>query len=527
MKYQSTRGGVSGVTFQKAITTGYAPDGGLYVPHTMPVVDLATLKKHSTFSYQQLCTAILSLFIEDEMPFGDVEALVTAAMATFSTPLIIPVVPVGNPVTYVAELWHGSTLAFKDFGQQLLCRLIDYFACKNNEEITLLVSTTGDTGPAAISAVADTKNIRIFCSFPEGQVSHLQRLQMTAASSDRVYVYSFEGGGDDMDGPIKQLTLQPEFAKKYNPCSINSINLGRVVSQTVHFFWSYFRTIEQCGLQVGDEIVFGVPCGALGNVTAGFIAKQMGLPIAYFHCGTNANDIFHRAVAKGTFHKQDMVRTLSEAINIQCPYNFERIMYFLLDGDRAALKHWMENLEQKGGSDVPPSHLPRLQALIRSARVEDEAMLGVIRDTFKESQYLMDPHTAVSYAANQALLQSYASDERKLPVCVLSTAHPCKFEEVIRLAMGDDFWEAEMVQGTRMPARAAELYGRTEYLRTTFKKGEDWPARLCEMVDKAHNTKHGIYCQQIECWRFATVVSSETGLALCANCKKRADVQNI
>lgn len=347
---------------------------------------------------------------------------------------------------------------------------------------------------------------------------------MSTVCSDRVFTYSFEGGGDDMDGPIKQLVLNPEFAAKYTPCSINSINLGRVVSQTVHFFWSYFRTIEQCGLKVGDEIVFGVPCGALGNVTAGFIAKQMGLPVAHFHCGTNANDIFHRAVASGAFHKKDMVRTLSEAINTQCPYNFERILYYVLNEDAAALKQWMTTLEKEGGSDVPPSHLPRLQALIRSARVDDDVTLSTIRDTFTKHNYLMDPHTAVSYAANEALIQAENNaEERKLPVCILSTAHPCKFEEVIRKALGDDFWEAEMVQGTRMPARAAELYGRTEYIRTTFKQGEDWPARLWEMVDNAHTKRHGIYCDRVSCWGFATVVDPESGLPLCAACKQQTN----
>eukprot|EP01049_Picozoa_sp_SAG25_P005453 SAG25_NODE_374_length_8940_cov_97.908155_10_plen_241_part_00 len=231
----------------------------------------------------------------------------------------------------MAELFHGPSLAFKDFGLQVLCKLLDFFARRAGRVSTLVVSTTGDTGPAAIQGCVGSSALRIVVTYPDGQISELQRRQMTTVDAPNVAVAAFEGGGDDMDAPIKAISTDTAFRERHGVTSANSINLGRVVVQTIHHFWSYFRTVESLASSQGENVQksgrdswrvgrplnFAIPTGAMGNVTAGLLAQKMGCPIAApFICGVNANNILHRAVTTGEFHRQPMQRTLSEAINI-------------------------------------------------------------------------------------------------------------------------------------------------------------------------------------------------------------------
>jgi threonine synthase len=212
----------------------------------------------------------------------------------------------------------------------VLISLLDYLARRSGGKVSVVVATTGDTGPAAISAAAHLSSTQIVVAYPLGQVSRMQELQMTTEQAENVKVFAFEGGGDDMDAPIKALSTDSGFQRKHGLTSVNSINIGRILTQTVHYFWSYLRAIEKKNLEIGAPLQFALPCGALGNATAGLMAKLMGLPVSNILCGTNDNDIFHRAVALGDFSRADcMVRTLSEAINIQVPYNFERMLYLL------------------------------------------------------------------------------------------------------------------------------------------------------------------------------------------------------
>ena len=236
--------------------------------------------------------------------------------------------------TYDRGSWWGlatwQSLSFKDFGQQVLISLLDYLARRSGRKVSVVVATTGDTGPAAISAAAHLSSTQMVVVYPLGQVSRIQELQMTTEQAENVKVFAFEGGGDDMDAPIKALSTDAAFQQKHGLTSVNSINIGRVLTQTVHYFWSYLRAIEKKNLKIGAPMQFALPCGALGNATAGLMAKLMGLPVSNILCGTNDNDIFHRAVAHGDFSRANsMLRTMSEAINIQVPYNFERMIYLL------------------------------------------------------------------------------------------------------------------------------------------------------------------------------------------------------
>eukprot|EP00041_Stephanoeca_diplocostata_P004081 m.40669 g.40669 ORF g.40669 m.40669 type:complete len:517 (-) comp14847_c0_seq1:469-2019(-) len=447
-----------GVSWEEAICAGYAPDGGLFVPATIPEVSQATLMQWSGLPFPDLCTEVMSLFIGDEIPKSDLRDIAHAAFsqAQWDCDAFVPLRTVGG--TYVAELFHGPSLSFKDFGQQMLCKMLDYFAVKGDRNITLVVSTTGDTGPAALRATAGAKRLKIICTYPKGQVSRCQELQMTTVRDpDCVRVYAFEGGGDDMDGPIKRVTSDPSFKAKYGLTSVNSINLGRVTVQTVHYFFAYFRAIERsAGLNIGDDVAFCIPTGAMGNVTAGELARRMGLPIAKLCCGVNENDIVHRAMSRGEFWKQRMVRTLSEAINIQVPYNFERLLYLWLESNPSEVRKHMECMESEGRITLPQDTLKSMQTVLLSAVVTDDQMLETMRSLKENTSYLVDPHTAVAMHCRGQLEPNDLPE--KTPIIVLATAHPCKFEVAVRRALGNDFWSNEMVS----PRQAVELQSHSE-----------------------------------------------------------------
>eukprot|EP01043_Picozoa_sp_COSAG02_P061309 COSAG02_NODE_8213_length_2655_cov_3.093897_3_plen_301_part_00 len=273
--YKSTRGGESGVDYETATLGGYASDGGLYVPEEIPAVSAETLASWSGLSFQQLAVEVLGRFVGDCVGKDELSSIMDRSFNAFMDDAIVPVVDVGG--YQVAELFHGPTLAFKDFGQQVLCKLLDFFATRKGRPTTLVVSTTGDTGPAAIHGALGSQSLRVVVTYPKGQISDIQRRQMTTVNAPNVAVAAFEGGGDDMDAPIKRLTTDVAFKEAYGVTSVNSINIGRVTVQTIHYFWAYFRAIEQMDtLDVGDPLCFAIPTGAMGNVTAGLLAQRMG-----------------------------------------------------------------------------------------------------------------------------------------------------------------------------------------------------------------------------------------------------------
>lgn len=273
--YKSTRGGESGVDYEAATLGGYASDGGLYVPEEIPTVSTETLASWSGLSFQQLAVEVLGRFVGHCIGKGELSSIMERSFSGFMDDAVVPVVDAGG--YQVAELFHGPTLSFKDFGQQVLCKLLDFFATRKGRPTTLLVSTTGDTGPAAIHGALGSQMLRVVVTYPKGQISDIQRRQMTTVDAPNVAVAAFEGGGDDMDAPIKRLTTDVAFKETYGVTSVNSINIGRVTVQTIHYFWAYFRAIEQLDtLEVGDPLCFAIPTGAMGNVTAGLLAQRMG-----------------------------------------------------------------------------------------------------------------------------------------------------------------------------------------------------------------------------------------------------------
>lgn len=244
--FKSTRGGEAGVDFKAAILGGYAADGGLYVPEAVPVVTLETLSSWGGLSFEELSVEVLALFVGDCIGRPELAGVMARSFGGFTEDSVVPVVDPGGGYL-VAELFHGPTLAFKDFGQQVLCKLLDYFATRAGRPTTLVVSTTGDTGPAAIQGAFGCQSLRVVVTYPKGQVSDIQRRQMTTVVAPNVAVAAFEGGGDDMDAPIKRMSTDKAFKEAHGVTSVNSINIGRVTVQTIHYFWAYLRAIEQLG----------------------------------------------------------------------------------------------------------------------------------------------------------------------------------------------------------------------------------------------------------------------------------------
>lgn len=469
------------MSFEQAISTGYATDGGLYVPEQLPRVDSAELEQLAVLSFPELAEAIFRKFISaEEVADAELHRIVQACYKDFTADEIVPVKQLGG--AYISELFHGPTYCFKDLGQQPLIRLLAYFADRSKKNRTMLVATTGDTGPAALKAVGDAQSpyLKMITFFPEGQISQLQRMQMTTVHSPSARCITFQGGGDDMDTPIKNMSMDKDFATRHGLCGVNSYNFCRPLAQTIHYYWTYFQVMKQAGLPVGSKLDIVIPTGAMGNITAGYICKQMGLPLGRLVAGVNINDITHRAISRGEFHKApEMLRCMSEAINIQVPYNFERVVYYLTSENQELVKSWMTTMDATSKLTLPSEWLLKLQQDFSSARIEDSTMLQATRDAYERFDYLACPHTAVAIAAATHLGMFPSPPQGAPPVAIMATAHPCKFEEVVVAAVGKEAWDVFAATPAKFPKDAIEIVRRPEQVPTVLvRSAEGFEATL-------------------------------------------------
>jgi threonine synthase len=489
MRYISTRNSSNlSYTFEQALCSGYAPDGGLFVPESLPSVTAETLQKWSQLSYPVLAQQVMRLYCsKDEVSDDSLAKCCESAFCGFTDPArAVPLVRLGSDSMWIAELFHGPTFCFKDLGMRTVVNLLSHFATKRSRAITLLVSTTGDTGPAAVQAVSDCNNplLTILIHYPNQQISEFQRRQMTTVGSTCVHVAAFEGGGDDMDLPIKRM-LTGRRTDDALWTGVNSYNIGRPLMQMVHFIWTYLRVSEAQGIPFGDvnqPVDIILPTGAMGNIAGGYMAKKMGIPLGKLTAGVNANDITHRVIQKGDFGKRPMIRTLSEAINIQVPYNFERLLFYLSDQNASQVRQWMTHMDSTGQLTLDAVWLEKLQVDFDSASVTDDEMCATIRAVWRDFDYLVDPHTAVALAAanvrgypvytttsgNTSTASSRSLDcASRVASVVLATASPCKFEESMTVAIGSKEWEAYRASET-YPITAAEIMAKTERPPTIY-----------------------------------------------------------
>lgn len=431
MKYKSTRGGVSNLSFQEAVLSGLADDEGLLIPEVIPNVS-SHLQKWENLSFAELCLEIMSLFVaEDEIPREDLKNLINKSVSTFSSKDVTPVVKVDD--LFILELFHGPTFSFKDVALQFLGNLFEYILEKKKSSITVVGATSGDTGSAAIHGLKGKKNVDIFILFPKGRVSRVQELQMVTVLDSNVHSLSMEGGSfDDCQSIVKNLFADLEFKKQYRLGAINSINWSRIMSQTVYYFYSYFQVKKQLNKDV--KVAFSVPTGNFGDIVAGYYAKRMGLPIDYLLAATNANDILHRFFAHGQYHKaSEVTPTSTPSMDIQVASNFERYLYYLSGENSKQVCEWMSEFKNTGKLTVSGATLAQAQSDFRSSAILKEGVENAITSFFNNHDYLMDPHTAVGVAAAQ---EHKATTKEGTAIVCLSTAHPAKFGETVEKCVG-------------------------------------------------------------------------------------------
>jgi len=432
--YISTRGGVAPVDFETAVLQGFAADGGLFVPETIPRVSEERLQKWSKLSFVDLAFEILSLYIEQTILSPDeLRHLLSDGFYRFEHPDVTPVVPLETkPNTYILELFRGPTLSFKDVAMGFLVNTVDFFLKRKNDWASLVVATTGDTGPAAAHASAGKKSIECWVLYPIDMISEEQARQMTTLEASNVHAVGVSGcpdGGDDLDLVLARMFADDNLTRQLKLSSVNSINWGRVMVQAAHYFYSYFRVVDR----VGEKIVFSVPSGAFGNLFGGYLARTMGLPVKAYICANNQNATLHRALSTGHFTKEDLIPTVSSAIDIVVPYNFWRYLYFASGGDHGKICQWMDDFKKQGSVQLDSQTADAIRDGYISASITDEQTLSTIADVYQSRDgYLLDPHAAVAVAAADTLANTFASDTK---IVCLATAHAAKFPDIVRKAL--------------------------------------------------------------------------------------------
>lgn len=429
MKYFSTRNAAEKVSAAQAMAMGLAPDGGLFVPEDLPKVSIEDISNLCEMDYRGRAAKIMKLYLE-EFSEKELEEFVTSAYSdNFDCKEIAPLHLI-NEKTAFLELWHGPTCAFKDMALQMLPYLLTSSLRKTGEkrEVCILVATSGDTGKAALEGFADVEGTKIFVFYPSGGVSDIQRLQMVTQSGNNVGVCAVKGNFDDAQTGVKTIFGDTEFASKLSErgfflSSANSINWGRLLPQIVYYFSAYCDYVSSGNIKLGDEIIFCVPTGNFGNILAGWFAKQMGLPIKRFICASNANNVLTDFINTGVYDKNRPFHlTISPSMDILVSSNLERLLYMLCGDHRTA--DFMRQLSKYGKYDVGIEIRNAITSIFSAGYCDDVSTCRKIDSMWKQSQYLIDTHTAVA----ASVLDQYRDDSGDYtPAVVVSTASPFKF----------------------------------------------------------------------------------------------------
>ena len=419
MKYISTRGKAPELGFEDVLLSGLANDGGLYIPKEWPKLDY---KELPTTSYSEQAAYVIYPFVKGFLSYEELNDIASQAYSHFPSKEAIRLKEVekGN---YLLELFHGPTLAFKDFAMLLLAQFFETSLSKKNKSITILGATSGDTGSAAIEAFKNNKHCTVFILFPKGRVSEIQRKQMTTVDSASIYAIEIDGTFDDCQNLVKHLFQNLEFKEEVSLGAINSINWARVAAQIVY----YFSTFQQ--LQ-SNRVSFSVPTGNFGDVLAGWVAKKMGLPIDKLIVATNDNDILDRAISNGDYFQEEVKATTSPSMDIQISSNFERLLFESLDRDPEKLRNLFKELKENNGFRIGNDTLTYIRNDFKSCKASEEKVKDTISRIHKASNIILDPHTAVGFYASASELNF------DVPMVNLGTAHPAKFSKAVIDAIG-------------------------------------------------------------------------------------------
>ena len=439
MHYISTRGTAPVLRFDEAMMTGLARDGGLYVPEAVPVMPQAGIAALAGLSYEQTAFRVMRPFLGGTFADDEFRRLIATAYAGFGHAARAPLVQLGSN-HFLLELFHGPTLAFKDFAMQLIGQLFQAALARSGERVTIVGATSGDTGSAAIEAFRGLTNVDVFILYPHGRVSEVQRRQMTTPVESNVHAIAMSGDFDDCQARVKDMFNDFTFRDEVRLAGVNSINWARVLAQVVYYFYAAVALGAP-----GRPVSFTVPTGNFGDIFAGSIARQMGLPIEKLVIATNQNDILDRAMRSGDYRTHGVRPSISPSMDIQVSSNFERALFDAYGRDGAAVAALMAELKQ-GGFHISPNAMTTLAAQFASGRCSEEETLDTIRRTFAQTGEVLCPHSAVGVKVAEEHLGT-------IPMITLATAHPAKFPDAVEAAIG---------QRPALPPRMADLFGRPE-----------------------------------------------------------------
>ena len=441
MKYISTRGQAPALNFEDVLLAGLASDGGLYVPEQLPTFSTEDIASWAALPYHELAFKVIQPFVSDCIDDADLKKMVDETYAGFNHRAVAPLVQLGSN-EWVLELFHGPTLAFKDFALQLLGRLMDHVLARRGERLVIMGATSGDTGSAAIEGCRHSEHLDIFILHPNKRVSEVQRRQMTTVKADNVFNIALQGNFDDCQQMVKDSFADQAFLKGLKLGAVNSINWARIMAQIVYYF--------AAALAIGGPhrpVAFSVPTGNFGDIFAGYLAKQMGLPIAQLVVATNRNDILHRVISGNDMSRGELVHTLSPSMDIMVSSNFERLLFDVYDRDGAAIADLMARFRNEA-VQLDPARWDKVRELFDSQTVDDETTCNLIRQVHAETGYLLDPHTAIGLQAGRD-----CNRDRSIPMITLATAHPVKFPEPVVKAG---------LESPRLPEAMADLFERPE-----------------------------------------------------------------
>ena len=442
MDYVSTRGTAPALDFEGVTLAGLASDGGLYLPREWPRFSKDEISAMRGLPYAELATRIMLPFVEGSLSEDRLRALCTEAYGRFAHAAVTPLVQLDER-QWLLELFHGPTLAFKDVALQLLGLLFEEFLGRRDDHLTIVGATSGDTGSAAIDAVAGRERIDIFMLHPAGRISDVQRRQMTTVRAPNVHNIAIDGSFDDAQAMVKRMFNDSAMNARFNIAAVNSINWARLMAQVVYYF--------AASLQLGGperKVSFSVPTGNFGDVFAGYVAKQMGLPIEQLVVATNINDILHRALTDGDYSAGSVTPTSAPSMDIQVSSNFERLLFDCGGRDGAAMADQMATFEQARAMQLSNAQRHGAADHFVSARCDPDEMLTTMREAHTQSGQVLDPHTAIGYFAAR-----HIDGDPKVPMVTLATAHPAKFSDAVERATG---------LRPSLPSRVGDLFAREE-----------------------------------------------------------------
>ena len=423
MKYISTRGNSPALSFIEVVTSGLAKDGGLYMPDSVPNFSNKEISGWKHLSYTELAEKIMIPYIGEEIKTVYLRKIIKDSYSEFHHPEIAPLHKLSDN-KYVLELFHGPTMAFKDFALQFLGRILNHVLENKKEDVIIIGATSGDTGSAAIEGCKNCKHIELFMLHPHGKVSDVQRKQMTTVDSPNIHNLAIEGNFDDCQDMVKEMFFHPEFAGKRRLVAVNSINWVRIMAQIVYYFYA--------ALKVGSpehKISFAVPTGNFGDIFAGYMASKMGLPIEKLIVATNKNDILHRFFTKNDYSKKGVSQSYSPSMDIQVSSNFERLLFELYNRDGKEVSSLMDKFKLEGKLSVTKEVFEKALNIFSSHTADDDEIVNIIKNTYENNNYISDPHTATA-------ISSVKEVNLKEPHIILATSHPAKFPAVIEKSIG-------------------------------------------------------------------------------------------